>query len=145
PEIAERLARLRNHGMVRRPEAFQYPEQALDAHGDPNPWYYEMPEVGHNFRVSDINCALGESQLRKLAGIVEKRRALARVYDACLQRVGHLVTPVGLGQRATAAWHVYVVQIDFEALGKSRAQVMTDLAERGIGTQVHYVPVHQQP
>ncbi len=63
PALAERLARLRNHGMERGPQAFAYPERARDAGGEPNTWYYEMPEVGLNYRASDIHCALGLSQL----------------------------------------------------------------------------------
>lgn len=145
PSLAERLSRLRNHGIMRRPEAFEYAEQAFDAGGKQNPWYHEMPEIGHNFRVSDINCALGESQLTKLDGFIEKRRELAGYYDQRLPALDGAVSPVGMDQRETAAWHIYVVQIDFEAVGKSRAQVMDELAGRGIGTQVHYIPVHRQP
>ena len=84
PEMAARLARARNHGMTRRPDDFVNVEDAFDADGTPNPWYYELVEPEFNWRANDIQCALGLSQLGKLGRFVTRRRALAAAYDAQL-------------------------------------------------------------
>lgn len=145
PELAARVRRLRNHGMVRDTAAFEDKAQAFDADGTPNPWYYEMPEPGFNYRASDIHCALGESQLRKLPAFLARRRALAALYDEALAPLAPVVEPVPRGPSEHDGWHLYPVLIDFAALGRSRASVMRSLREAGIGTQVHYLPVHRQP
>lgn len=145
PALAGRLARLRNHGMVRDEDAFENQEMALAGDGTANPWYYEMPEVGFNYRASDINCALGLSQLRKLDRFVARRRALAARYDKLLASFADTVRPVGRVPWCDPAWHLYAVRIDFAALGLDRATLMRRLRAAGVGTQVHYVPVHMQP
>lgn len=144
PGLAAVMRRLRSHGMERMPAAPALPEYARDADGSANPWFYEMADLGWNFRASDIHCALGLSQLKKLAPFVARRAALVARYDDALRPLAPLVRPVARvgGQ---PGWHLYVVLIDFEALGKSRAQVMRALSAAGIGTQVHYFPVHLQP
>ena len=143
--LAERLRRLRTHGIERRPEAFTQAEQATAADGAPNPWYYELAELGFNYRASDIHCALGLSQLAKLQRFVDRRRTLAKRYDNLLVPLHPIVRPAGRVPGCTAAWHLYVVLIDFPALGLDRAGVMRALRSRGIGSQVHYIPVHRQP
>ncbi len=143
PALAERLARLRNHGMVREPAAFTEKDQAFDAAGAANPWYYEMPEPGFNYRLTDIQAALAISQLKKLAAFVARRQALAARYDRALARLAPAVRPVP--RAGTPALHLYAVLIDFAGTGRSRAEVMRRLRADGIGTQVHYVPVHRQP
>lgn len=142
--FAEKMRRFRNHGMVRGPEAFKGRGEGVDHDGAPNPWIYEMPELGFNFRASDIHCALGHSQLAKLPKFLKRRRALAALYDAALARLASVVRPVPRGPSAQDGWHLYPVLIDFAAVGRSRAAVMTALRERGVGTQVHYLPVHRQ-
>ena len=113
----------------------------------PGPWYYEQQELGYNYRITDLQCALGTSQLARLDAMVGRRRSIVAAYNEALGGLEHLVTP-GL-QRADdeglISWHLYTVQIDFEALDKTRSQVMGELRERGIGTQVLYIPVHVQP
>ena len=84
PVLYEKLTRLRNHGMTRDPQRFSNDDLAFGDDGSPNPWYYEMPEVGFNYRASDIHCALGLSQLRKLDAFVSARRSLADTYDRLL-------------------------------------------------------------
>ncbi|TVR83264.1 MAG: UDP-4-amino-4,6-dideoxy-N-acetyl-beta-L-altrosamine transaminase [Rhodospirillales bacterium] len=145
PDLAERVRRLRNHGMVRNPADFSERAQAFDAEGMPNPWYYEMPEPGFNYRASDIHCALGESQLRKLSTFLARRRELAALYDEALAPLAPLVRPVPRGPSEHDGWHLYVVLIDFARAGRSRAEVMRSVRDAGIGTQVHYLPVHRQP
>jgi len=128
-ELAQRLRRLRSHGMV-RPEG-----------GDP--WWYEQQELGWNYRLPDILCALGHSQLSKLDTFAARRRDLAARYDALLAPLAPLlrVTP----REGKLGLHLYVALIDFEAARVSRRTVVERLAARGIGSQVHYIPVHRQP
>ena len=142
---AARIRRLRSHAMVRGDGPFIQAELALDATGAANPWYYEMCEIGFNHRPGDIPCALGRSQLAKLDDFVAARRALAARYDVLLEPLGPLVAPVSRSAGCRPAWHLYVVLIDFEVAGVDRAQVMHSLRDRGIGTQVHYLPVCHQP
>jgi UDP-4-amino-4,6-dideoxy-N-acetyl-beta-L-altrosamine transaminase len=141
--LAESMRRFRNHGITRNGAAFRNHEMAFCG-SQLNPWYYEMHDVGWNYRLSDFQCALGLSQLKKLARFWSRRKELARLYDQLLATLTPIVRPVMRGQRPHG-WHLYVVRIDFDALGHSRASLMNKLRERGIGTQVHYIPVHRQP
>lgn len=142
-DLADRLRSLRAHGMTRA--RFENADLAFAADGTPNPWYHEFQVLGFNYRASDIQCALGLSQLRKLDGFVARRRALAARYDALLEDLAPLARPVSAVHGGKPAWHLYAVLIDFAAAGVSRAVVMNELRARGIGTQVHYIPVHRQP
>lgn len=142
--LAERVGRLRNHGMTRDVERFQQQDQAY-TQGTANPWYYEMPEIGLNYRASDLHAALGAAQLARLDTFVARRAELVARYDAAIASLGPAIRPAGRRRRQAPGWHLYVVLIDFDELGTSRADVMTSLRERGIGTQVHYIPVHRQP
>ncbi len=144
-DLARRIGDLRNHGMVRRAEDFQNDELAYQTDGSANPWYYEMPEPGFNYRSSDIHCALGLSQLGKLDRFVDARRNLVAAYDTRLQSLYPTVCPLGRVAGAMPGWHLYVVLIDFVARDLDRAEVIRRLAANGIGTQVHYIPVHTQP
>jgi UDP-4-amino-4,6-dideoxy-N-acetyl-beta-L-altrosamine transaminase len=131
PALADRLRILRSHGMVR-------PEGA-------DPWWYEMPEPGFNYRMPDILCALGLSQLAKLGRFATRRRDLARAYGEALAPLAPVVR-----QAQSPAWsdpvlHLMTVLIDFEKQGRSRRQVVDALKARGVGSQVHYIPVHRQP
>lgn len=145
--VAERLRLHRNHGMTRDPQAWTQKAQAFDASGDPNPWYYELTEPGLNFRIPDILCALGISQLDKLAGWVAEREALHARYTERLRALNSaILAPPARVSWGRPAWHLCVARIDFEAAGRSRAQVMTGLRDRWrVGTQVHYIPLHWQP
>jgi dTDP-4-amino-4,6-dideoxygalactose transaminase len=131
PALAERLARLRNHGMVREPG------------GDPT--WYEMPELGFNYRLPDVLCALGLSQLGRLDRFAARRRALAAAYEAAL---APLAPRVRLAQRppwSQPVLHLMTVLIDFAAVRVPRREVVERLRAQGIGSQVHYIPVHRQP
>ena len=145
PAMAERMARLRCHGMVHDANRFASEDLASAADGAANPWYYEMPEPGLNYRLSDIHCALGTSQLGKLGHFIGRRRALVEQYDTHLAALAPLVRPIGRRAGGRPAWHLYPVLIDFDAAPIDRSALMRKLAERGIGTQVHYLPVHLQP
>lgn len=143
--LAAAMRRFRNHGMVSAPDDFENPDAAFDSNAALNPWYYEMPIPGFNYRASDIHCALALSQLAKLQRFVTQRAALVSIYDNALAPFAPLVKPLRRVAGGCAAWHLYVVQIDFAAAGVSRGEVMRRLAGQGIGTQVHYIPVHRQP
>jgi dTDP-4-amino-4,6-dideoxygalactose transaminase len=143
--LAERLRRLRDHGMTRKAGSFVREDLARDGEGGANPWYYEMAELGLNYRLSELHCALGLSQLGKLETFCATRRALAARYDEKLVPLAPLVRPLGRVANCDPAWHLYVARIDFAALGLERAAVMARLTEAGIGTQVHYLPLHMQP
>jgi perosamine synthetase len=135
-DLAERLRLLRSHGTTRDPDR-------LIAR-DEGPWHYEMHILGHNFRLPDMNAALGLSQLGKLDRFVTRRREIAGRYHRDLAGLSpcHLPSPADIER---SAWHLYVLSIDYESLGKSRVDVVAELTDRGVGTQVHYAPVPLQP
>ncbi|GAB4525845.1 MAG: UDP-4-amino-4,6-dideoxy-N-acetyl-beta-L-altrosami ne transaminase [Parvularculaceae bacterium] len=144
-ELARRLRQLRSHGMHRDEDSFALPEQAFEPNGAARPWYYEMDALGYNYRASDLNCALGAAQLGKLDAFIERRRALASLYAFRLEGLDPVIRPIARNPHCKSAWHLYPVLIDFEAAGRSRANIMGLLAEEQIGTQVHYIPIYRQP
>jgi UDP-4-amino-4,6-dideoxy-N-acetyl-beta-L-altrosamine transaminase len=145
PALRERLARFRSHGMTRDPAALQNRDLAFDSDGTPNPWYYEMDEPGYHYRATDIHCALGLSQLKKLDRFAERRRALLERYRRLLAPLAPVVRLAPAPTDCEPAWHLCSVLIDFAAAARTRAQVMAALRARAIGSQVHYIPVHLQP
>lgn len=138
-----RLLRLRSHGINKADDPLE-DLGASTTDGLRNPWYYEMQELGFHYRVTDIQCALGLSQLGKLDRFLARRRELAAHYDRAFAGFRNL-RPAQPGGRSRSGLHLYVVRIDFAAAGTTRARLMTQLRERGIGTQVHYIPVNRQP
>jgi dTDP-4-amino-4,6-dideoxygalactose transaminase len=146
-DLADSVRCFRNHGMTR--DNLVDPAQGLAADGSANAWYYEMSEPGLNYRLSDIHAALASSQLKKLNCFVARRRALVARYDAAFAALPSTaaakVRPSGRVRYGAAAWHLYVALIDFEALGQDRSAVMHALRARGIGSQVHYLPLNRQP
>ncbi|MEE2526210.1 UDP-4-amino-4,6-dideoxy-N-acetyl-beta-L-altrosamine transaminase [Hyphobacterium sp. HN65] len=136
PELAETMRRLRSHGITRNRQEFI---------GNPGePWRQEFHDLGWNYRLPDINAALVRSQLSKLEVFAARRRELAAIYDKGFARFDDHVRPIARMPEQNPCWHLYVLRIDFEALGTSRIEVMNGLRERGVGTQVHYIPVHTQ-
>jgi UDP-4-amino-4,6-dideoxy-N-acetyl-beta-L-altrosamine transaminase len=131
PALAARARSLRGHGMVR-------PAGAA-------PWVYEMPELGFNYRIPDVLCALGISQLSKLDRFVARRRTLAALYAEKLSGLAPHVTLATSPAGSDPALHLLTVLIDFEALGTTRLAVVEALKAAGVGSQVHYIPVHTQP
>jgi UDP-4-amino-4,6-dideoxy-N-acetyl-beta-L-altrosamine transaminase len=135
PERAEHLRRLRSHGMTRDPVQMDAP-----SHG---PWYYQQVELGFNYRITDMQAALGLSQLNKLDGFLARRRQLVARYQALLADLPlTLPTPQ---PEAESAWHLYVVRLQTERLQHSHRQIFEGLRAAGIGVNVHYIPVHLQP
>lgn len=137
PDLAGRLRQLRSHGIERDPAHHQRQEG--------EPWWHEMQALGWNYRLSDIQAALALSQLRRLDSFAARRADLARAYDAALAKADLPVLPLSRTSDCEPCLHLYPVRIDFDAIGKSRASVMAGLVERGVGSQVHYIPVSEQP
>ena len=142
-QVYRRLLRLRSHGINKVLDAFQNPEAAT-TDGVPNPWYYEMQELGFHYRITDIQCALGLSQLTKLSQFVARRRQLAARYDEAFAGM-KLIRPAQTSGRGWSAHHLYPVRIDFTGAKISRARLMQQLRQRGIIGQVHYIPVPAHP
>jgi perosamine synthetase len=131
-EFESIMRRFRNHGINRTAR-----QREVD-----QTWFYEMIELGYNYRLTDIQCALGISQLKKLPSWLERRREIARMYNEAFDDLDSIhslkETPGG-----KHAYHLFVVEID-GMLG-NRNKVFTELRKRGIGTNVHYIPVHLHP
>jgi len=142
-DVADRLRRLRNHGATRDPSRFRAPEAFTDDQA--NPWWYEQDELGWNYRLPDVNCALGISQLKKLPRFAERRRRLAALYREALAPIMPLVRTIDAPAYADPCLHLFGVLIDFEAAGVTRPEAIARLRAKGIGTQVHYIPVPWQP
>ncbi len=138
PELARRLHLFCVHGIERD-------APRLTCGSGDDPWYYEMQELGLNYRLSDIHCALGLSQLGRIDAFIEKRARLVARYDAALAALAPVARPVNRTATQTTGWHLYQVLIDFEAAGITRGDAMRRLRDAGIGTQVHYIPVHHHP
>lgn len=133
-ELYERLLLLRSHGITKDPDFLSM---------NPGPWYYEMQDLGYNYRMTDLQAALGLSQLSKLDEYKKRRIEIIEQYNRAFSYVTWIKTP--LNDNEKACFHLYVVKIDFERIGTSRAEVMIKLRRKKIGTQVHYIPVHTQP
>ena len=130
-DLAQRLRQFRSHGMT-------YPAGA-------DPWVYEMHSPGFNYRLPDILCALGRSQLAKLPAFAQRRKDLVALYRSQLALLVPAARPASGSVGSDPTPHLMTVLIDFEGLGVTRAVAMSALKARGIGSQVHYIPVHSQP
>ena len=126
-EIYKKLLTLRTHGMVKTDEM--------------KPWEYEMRELGFNYRITDIQCALGLSQLSKLEYFIEKRFAIAKTYDEAFQNTK--VTPLYTFD-GNSSYHLYVVRVDFSSLNISKEQLFIHIKDKNIGLQLHYIPINKQ-
>ncbi|MEO0328176.1 MAG: UDP-4-amino-4,6-dideoxy-N-acetyl-beta-L-altrosamine transaminase [Pseudomonadota bacterium] len=144
-QIAKRLRLLRNHGLERDPNSFEYDTLAFDSKGEPNLWYYELQELGYNYRLTDIASALGTSQMKRMPQIASRRRELKAIYDELLAKSNLPVRPIKTPEGVDPVRHLYPVLIDFDTIGIERNQFCKALRERGIGSQVHYIPTHIQP
>ncbi len=138
-----KLLRLRSHGINKDADNYLLPENA-HTDGVPNPWYYEMQELGFHYRITDIQCALGVSQMKKIDAFVSRRRVLTSRYDTAFAGM-KFIKPAQKQGRDRSAHHLYPVRINFAAAGTTRAVFMGELRRRGVITQVHYIPVTMQP
>jgi UDP-4-amino-4,6-dideoxy-N-acetyl-beta-L-altrosamine transaminase len=134
-ELATRMRCLRSHGVTRDTARMESPTQ--------EPWYYEQVDLGFNYRMTDVQAALGLSQLRRLDEFLERRRQIARIYDKSLAGLP-LVRPFQHPD-TESAFHLYVVQVDPGNCPVDRRAAFERLRAAGIGVNVHYIPVHTQP
>jgi UDP-4-amino-4,6-dideoxy-N-acetyl-beta-L-altrosamine transaminase len=134
-DLYEKLIRLRSHGITRNPDLMQGESDGS--------WYYQQLELGFNYRMTDIQAALGANQMQRLDEFVVQRRFLAQRYDSLLQDL-----PVALPwqhQDAKSSWHLYIIRLNLSKIGKTHRQVFESLRQAGIGVNLHYIPVHTQP
>ena len=133
--LYEQLCLYRSHGITRDPK-----HMTRESDGD---WYYQQVALGFNYRMTDIQAALGASQMDRLNAFVARRRALAARYDELLRDLP-LRTPFVL-KEAQPSWHLYIVRIDFDRVRKTKQQIFAEMRARGIALNLHYIPVHTQP
>lgn len=131
PKLYERLKLFRTHGITR--------EENLLAKND-GPWYYEQRDLGFNYRITDIQCALGTSQMDRLPGFLEKRKKIAEQYNEAFAGNNQIQLPYQK-EGCDNAWHLYVIRVK----NGNRKEVFEKLRAAGIGVNVHYIPVYQHP
>ena len=141
--LYKKLLKLRSHGIDKLDDKLINKELAF-TDDIKNPWYYEMQELGYNYRITDIQCALGQSQLKKLNKFIDRRLELVLRYDEAFATFNN-VKPIQKKYRKLSSHHLYVVEINFSNLEINRAKLMTELRNEGILTQVHYMPVTSHP
>lgn len=129
-----RLKRFRNHGID---SDFRQREKE-------GAWFYQMVDLGFNYRITDLQCALGKSQLQKLPGFLSQRRRIAGIYDQAFQNID-TVSPLPVSGDVEHAYHLYVVRIDFSRIGSDRNTFFRYMQKREIRLNVHYIPVHLHP
>ena len=134
-ELYEKLVLYRSHGITRDPDKM--------THAADGAWYYQQIFLGYNYRMTDIQAALGCSQMDRLDDFVERRRTLAQQYDALLKGLP-LVTPYVM-DGTVPSWHIYIVRMNCRQIKKSKQQIFVEMKERGIALNLHYIPVHRQP
>lgn len=142
-KVYRKLLRLRSHGINKLDDQYQIEDQAY-TNEIRNPWYYEMQELGYNYRITDIQCGLALSQFNKLSKFLSRRREIANRYDDAFSTIPNCHS-IQLTGRDISANHLYVLMIDYPAIGLSRAQFMLKLREKEITAQVHYIPIPAQP
>jgi len=134
PKLAEKMRLFRNHGINTN-------HSQRDAQGS---WFYEMVDLGYNYRITDFQCALGMSQLKKLPQWIDRRREIAHRYDEAFQSIPR-VKPLSVQGDVFHAYHLYVVRLDMDGTNLNRSVVFSKLREAEIGVNVHYIPVYLHP
>ncbi|MCP3876726.1 MAG: UDP-4-amino-4,6-dideoxy-N-acetyl-beta-L-altrosamine transaminase [Desulfobacteraceae bacterium] len=143
PELNKKLTLFRSHGIISDPEEVFSKELAIAATNTYNPWYYEQQVLGYNYRLTNIQAALGLSQLKKLSIFCKRRREIVNQYYAAFKDIEFLQVPFE-DPNCESNFHLYVLLFDFAVLGIDRARLIFLLREAGFATQVHYIPVHLQ-
>lgn len=143
---AEKARSLRSHGIERH----KFRGIANDGEAElreEGPWYYEMQELGFNYRLTDIQCALGISQLEHVDDFISRRREIVSQYNDAFADISWLTRPsvISPAFHKGVAWHLYTVEIDYHSIKKTRSEVMKQLRKCDIGTQVLYIPIYLQP
>lgn len=133
--LYKKLCLYRSHGITR--------DAALMTHEADGPWYYQQIDLGYNYRMTELQAALGFSQMDKLDEFVARRRYLVSRYDNLLQDLP-MITPHVL-EGANPSWHLYMVRVDFSKLQMNKVQLFAEMKKRGVVLNLHYIPVHTQP
>lgn len=142
PSLANKVKALRSHGITRDESMFQNDLGIADS----GPWYYEMQSLGFNYRLSDIQAALGLSQLKKVDTFKVKRAQLVERYCSLLkEHNSSIINPISLVSNCFPMWHLMIVLIDFAKSRVSKSELVKSLKDRGIGSQVHYIPIYRHP
>ena len=142
-EFYNKLLMLRSHGIQRNESIFKDPILGY-TENKPNLWYYEMNALGFHYRITEIQAALGYSQMKKIDKFINKRMKIAVHYDNLIPKINGL-NPIQSKNRNLGANHLYPIRIDFSKINKSKNEVMAQLKNKGIGTQVHYIPIPLHP
>ncbi|WDV46155.1 UDP-4-amino-4,6-dideoxy-N-acetyl-beta-L-altrosamine transaminase [Clostridiaceae bacterium M8S5] len=132
-ELYEKLSLFRTHGITRNINT-----------SDLGDWYYEQVDLGYNYRITDIQCALGISQLSKIESFVERRRAIAKKYDEELSKIDEIIVPYQ-DKNTKSSYHLYVIKLKLDRLKVGRKHIFDELKKSGIGVNVHYIPVYYHP
>lgn len=149
-KLQRKLSYSRSHGITNTLDELLYKENVFEDGKNvgekaiKKPWYYEQNCLGYNYRITDIQCALGISQLKKLDKFRQKRRQIVNRYNKIFKDMGGVKTPFE-ADFCDSNFHLYVLCFDFEKIGMNRSEFMIKLKRNGIQTQVHYIPVHTQP
>ncbi len=133
PEIDKRSKRFRTHGITKNSD---------DMLQNEGPWFYEMQDLGFNYRITDIQCALGLNQMKKLSSFIQRRRAIAAMYDQAFAGLSELILPTQR-KNVESGWHLYVIRVAEDP--SKRLVLFERLRDLGLGVQVHYIPVHYHP
>ncbi|MFC4409985.1 UDP-4-amino-4,6-dideoxy-N-acetyl-beta-L-altrosamine transaminase [Chungangia koreensis] len=130
-----KLLQFRSHGITRAPD------KLIENHG---PWYYEMQFLGFNYRMTDIQAALGDSQLKKIDKFIDLRKKYVSMYDDAFKEIDEIQTPYQ-DPNVSSSWHLYIIRLDLEKLSGNRKDIFEGLLQENIGVNVHYIPVHLLP
>lgn len=135
-DLYEKLVLYRSHGITRDPKL-------MTGTAD-GPWYYQQIDLGFNYRMTDMQAALGYSQMQKVNEFVSKRRYLAKRYNELLKNINGIQLP-DQNEDTKSSWHLYVVRVDFSKISKTKNQIFAEMKEKGICLNLHYIRVHTQP
>ena len=135
-ELYNKLIMFRTHGITK--DNYEY---INESHG---PWYHEQQELGYNYRITDIQCALGISQLEKIDKFLERRREIVKEYNKAFSDLDGIIIPKQL-EETNSAWHLYVIQLELEKLTADRKEIFKALRDKNLGVNVHYIPVYYHP
>ncbi|MFQ3544291.1 UDP-4-amino-4,6-dideoxy-N-acetyl-beta-L-altrosamine transaminase [Halobacillus rhizosphaerae] len=135
PQYRDSLLKFRTHGISRNPQ------DLVENHG---PWYYEMEFLGFNYRMTDIQAALGESQLTKLSGFIQRRKKYVQMYNEAFKDLKELTIPFQ-DQLSDSSWHLYVIRLNLDQLKVGRKKIFESFLKANIGVNVHYIPVYYHP
>lgn len=135
-DLHEKLLLYRSHGITR--------DTKLMTRLADGPWYYQQIDLGFNYRMTDMQAALGYSQMQKVDEFVSRRRYLAKRYNELLKNISNIRLPYQ-SEDTDSSWHLYVVRVDFSKINKTKQQIFAEMKDRGVCLNLHYIPVHTQP